>query len=185
MIRTDEPVPPASYREHLPAWLPEGAVRNYVDYLQQYTHNINLLRYLLDAGDDTRVRSVDLDQDGLTGLVTLEVAGVRSVIESGSTAFHAWDEHTQVYFQKGWIHVWSPPLFTRPAQSRVEVYEGGARAGYHYPVVEPRTAWHYREEAACFVQALRTGEPFPSSGEDTLTDVRLYEEIYKRHLGIE
>ena len=61
----------------------------------------------------------------MTGLVVLTIAGVRSVIESGSTTFHAWDEHTQVYFQGGWIQVWSPPLFARPAQSRVEIYEGG------------------------------------------------------------
>ncbi|HWE61625.1 MAG TPA: Gfo/Idh/MocA family oxidoreductase [Chloroflexota bacterium] len=185
MIRTDEPLPPASTQEHLPAWLPADAARNYVNYLQQYTHNINLLRYLLDAGDDARVRSVDLDPDGLTGLVVLELAGARSVIESGSTTFHSWDEHTQVYFQKGWIHIWSPALFTVPAQSRVEVYEGGEHAGYHYPVVRPQTAWHYREEAASFVRALRTGEPFLSSGEDTLTDIRMYEQIYRRHLGIE
>jgi predicted dehydrogenase len=185
MIRTDEPAPPGSYRAHLPAWLPEDAAGAYVNYLQQYAHNVNLLRYLLDAGDDARVRRVDLDADGLTGLVVLDLAGVRGVIESGGTAFHDWDEHTQVYFQQGWIHAWSPPLFAVPAQSRVEVYEGGTHAGYHYPVVEPRTAWHYREEAAFFVRALRTGEPFLSSGEDTVTDIRLCEEIYKRHLGID
>src|SRR5207245_11374045 len=40
------------------------------------------------------------------------------------------------------------------------------------------TAWHYREEATFFVRALRSGEPFPLSGDDTLTDVRLYEELY-------
>ena len=56
--------------------------------------------------------------------------------------------------------------------------------GYQYPVTAPLTAWHYREEAAFFVRALRTGEPFLASGEDTLTDVCLYEEIYKRHIGI-
>jgi predicted dehydrogenase len=184
MIRTDEPLPPASYQEHLPAWLPEQHARSYVGYLQQYTHNINLLRYLLDTGDNVRVRSVDLDQDGMTGLVTLDLAGVRGLIESGSTAFHEWDEHTQVYFQKGWIHLWSPPLFVRPVPSRVEVYEGGDRPGYHYPVAKPLTAWHYREEAAFFVRALRSGEPFLSSGDDTLTDIRLYEEIYKRYLGL-
>ena len=185
MIRTDEPAIPASYREHLPSWLPEAEAAHYIGYLQQYTHNINLLRFLLGTGDAARVRNVDLDLDGMTGLVTLDLDGVRSVIESGSTAFHSWDEHTQVYFQKGWIHVWSPSLFASPAQSRVEIYEGGDNAGYHYPVVEPQTAWHYREEAAFFLRALRSGEPFLSGGEDTLTDIRLYEEIYRRYLGLE
>jgi predicted dehydrogenase len=184
MIRTDEPLPATSYRAQLPDWLPEQQVKSYINYLQQYTHNINLLRYLLDAGDDARVRAVDLDADGITGVVTLEIAGVRSVIESGSIAFHAWDEHTQIYFQKGWVQIAAPTFFANPAQSRVEIYEGGPSAAYHIPVVRPGTAWHYREEAAFFVRALRTGEPFPSSGEDTLTDIRLYEEIYRRYLDI-
>jgi len=180
MIRTDEPLPPAPFQDQLPAWLPPEQARAYVNYLQQYTHNINLLRYLLDAGDDVRVRNVDLDADGLTGLVALDLGGVRAAIESGSTDFHAWDEHTQVYFKRGWVHAWSPDLFTRPAQSRVEIYQGGTQASYTYPVARPLTAWHFREEARHFIGALRSGEPFRSSGEDTLTDVRLYEEIYRR-----
>ncbi len=182
MITTDEPYPPSSsLHEALPAWLPPDKVEGYVGYLQQYTHNINLLRYLLDADDRVGVRAVDLDADGLTGLVTLDLAGARGVIESASSRFHSWDEHTQVYFEGGWVQVWPPGLFDRPGQSRVEVYENGARgASYAYPVAEPLTAWHYRAEAAAFIQALRTGEPFASSGEDTLTDVRLYEEIYRR-----
>jgi len=180
MIRTDEPLPPAPFQDQLPAWLPPEQAKGYVDYLQQYTHNINLLRYLLDAGDDVRVRNVDLDADGLTGLVALDLGGVRAVIESGSSDFHAWDEHTQVYFKRGWVHAWSPDLFTKPAQSRVEIYEGGTQASYTYPIASPLTAWHFREEARHFIGALRSGEPFRSSGEDTLTDVRLYEEIYQR-----
>jgi predicted dehydrogenase len=184
MIATDEPPVPALYNEHLPSWLPPDRAAGYVSYLQQYTHNINLLRYLLNVGDDVRVRTVDLDPDGLTGVVVLDLAGTRGVVESGNLAYHHWDEHTQVYFQRGWVHVWSPPLFTRPAQSRVEIYQGGAHHSYTSPLAEPLTAWHYREEAAFFIRALRSGEPFPSSGDDTLADVRLYEEIYRQHLGL-
>ncbi len=182
-ISTDEKPEPASYAEQLPAWLPLEKAPGYLGYLQQYTHNVNLLRYLLDAGDKVRVRAVDLNDDGMTGVVSLDLAGTRAVLESGSLAYHAWEEHTQVYFQRGWVHVWSPPLFTKPAQSRVEIYEGGDHHTYRYPIPQPATAWHYREEAAFFVRALRTGEPFRSSGEDTLTDVRLFEEIYRRHLA--
>jgi predicted dehydrogenase len=184
ILRTDEPTPPAPYRGQLPAWLPESAAQPYVLYLQQYTHNINLLRFLLDAGDAVRVRAADLDADGMTGLVTLDCAGVRAVVESASSNFHGWDEHTQVYFKGGWIRISAPPFFSQPAQSRVECYSSGDAPAYSYPVARPLTAWHYREEAAFFVRALRTGQPFPSSGEDTLTDVRLCEQIYRAHLGI-
>ncbi len=185
MIVTDEPMTRLSPRDLLPAWLPKEKERGYISYLQQYTHNVNLLRYLLDAGNDVHVRHVDLDTDGMTGLVGLDVGGVRSVIESGAIAYHAWDEHTQIYFEKGWIHAWAPPFFVKPAQSRVEVYEGGERHRYSYPIPEPQTVWPYREEAAFFVRALRSHEPFRSNGEDTLSDVRVFEDIYKRYLGLD
>ncbi len=182
MLVSDEPMPPAPYLDQVPEWLPADKVSHYVSYLQQYTHNVNLLRYLLDVGNDVSVRSVDLDADGMTGIIVLNVGGTRCVVESGNLDFHTWDEHTQIYFQKGWVHTWASPLFTKPAQARVEVYEGGNSPSYTYPIAYPLTAWNYREEAVFFVQALRTGEPFPSSGEDTLTDVRLFEEIYQLSL---
>ena len=34
-------------------------------YLQQYAHNVNLVRWFLDAGDAVRVRQVDLDDERL------------------------------------------------------------------------------------------------------------------------
>jgi len=34
------------------------------------------------------------------------------------------------------------------------------------------------------IKHVRTDQPFRSSGEDSLTDVRLYEEIYKKFLDI-
>ena len=37
------------------------------------------MRWLLDAGDDAKVRAVDLDEDGMTGVVILEIAGVRAI----------------------------------------------------------------------------------------------------------
>ncbi len=89
---TDEPYPPTPPVEaNLPSWLPPAYAKSYVNYLQQYTHNINLLRFLLDAGDQVCVRAVDLDSDGFTGLVTLDLDGVRGVVESGSLAYHHWD----------------------------------------------------------------------------------------------
>ncbi len=184
LIVTDEPLAPAPYRAQVPAWLPEEMAGRYIAYLQQYTHNVNLLRYLLDAGDNVRVRSVDLDADGMTGVVVLDLAGVRGIVESGSLAYHYWDEHTQVYFEKGWVHAWAPPFFVKPSQARVECYEGGSQPTYHYPIAQPAQAWPYQEEAAFFVQALRSGEPFRSSGEDALTDVRLFEEIYRQYLRL-
>lgn len=189
-----EPPPPAPTEENMPAWLPPAHAPGYVGYLQQYTHNVNLLRFFLGAGDRVRVRHADLDPDGYTGLVTLEVDGVRATLETGRLRHYRWDEHTQVYFERGWVHTWAPPLLLRNAVAEVEIYrndtagapgalaESGIQHTLTRAIPEPRWGWAYRREAEHFVACLQTGAPFRSPAEDARTDVRLFEEIYRTWL---
>jgi len=181
MDKTDEPMPPAPPAK-LPAWLPKEFVNPYLGYLQQYTHNINLLRWLLDAGDKVKVRVVDLDDNGYTGVVILDMDGVRAVVESGGLRYYAWDEHTQVYFSEGWVKTWAPPLLHKNQPAPVEIYRGGESHSFTYPLPPARWSWSYKREAEAFVRAVLNDEPVRSSGRDTLADVRLFEEIFKAFL---
>jgi predicted dehydrogenase len=177
---TDEPRPePLPHR--CPDWLPQSLHQPYVWYLQQYTHNVNLLRWFLGAGNEARVTAVNLDEDGYTGLVIFEMTGVRAVLESGSSSHHSWDENTQVFFRHACVTVTSPPLLLKNMPASVEIYRAGDTQQTCRPLPDPPYTWCYRREAEHFVDCLRTGEPFRSSGEDTLTDVRLFEDIYRMH----
>lgn len=180
MIQTGEPKPEAPVVG--PDWLPPEYVGQYLGYLQQYTHNVNLLRWFLDGGDEVSVRAVDLDDDGYTGVVVLDVNGTRAVLESGHVSHYRWDEHTQVYFRHGWIKTWAPPLLLKQVPAEVEVYLGGETQTFTRAIPQPAWSWSYRREAEHFVDCLRTGQAFRSSGEDTRTDVRLFEDIFRTHL---
>jgi len=180
VITTDELMPQVPTVG--PDWLPVAFLPQYVSYLQQYTHNVNLLRWFLGAGDDVRVRAVDLDGDGYTGIVVLDVGGVRAVVESGHVSHYRWDEHTQVYFRDGWIKTWAPPLLLKEVPAEVEVYRAGEEQTFCRPIPRPAWSWSYRREAEHFIRCLQTGEPFRSSGEDTRSDVRLFEEVFRAHL---
>lgn len=180
MIRTDEPMPAPERRG--PSWLPPEYLNPYLGYLQQYTHNVNLMRWFLDAGDDARVHSVDLDDDGYTGITVFEMAGQRAVLETGRLSHYRWDEHTQVYFEHGWVKAWAPPLLLRNVPAEVEVYRAGERQEFSRPLPSPVWSWSYKREAEHFIDGLRTGAAFASSGEDTRTDVRLFEEVYRQYL---
>jgi predicted dehydrogenase len=180
METTDEPKP--SVKALGPDWLPIAYVDQYLGYLQQYTHNVNLLRWFLDAGDNVAVRAVDLDDDGYTGVVVLEVNGIRAVLESGRISHYRWDEHTQVYFRDGWIKTWAPPLLLKQVPAEVEIYRAGSEQTFSRPIPQPAWSWSYKREAEHFIHALLADEPFCSSGEDTRTDVRLFEEIFRAHL---
>lgn len=185
LITTDEPMPPKPRDHFAPDWLPAESIGKYIGYLQQYTHNINLARFVLDApADKVTVKAVDLDADGMTGIAVFDMDGTRVIVESAQTKFHGWDEHTQVYFEGGWVHAHSPVLFANPGQPKVEIYESGEHPFYSYPIPTPIAAWHFREEAQFFLDALRSGEPFRSPGTDALADVTLLETIYRKHLGL-
>jgi predicted dehydrogenase len=170
----------------VPTWLPKNDITSYLAYLQQYAHNLNLLRFLLAADEQpkTRVETVSLDQDGMTGLTVLHLSGIRSILETATTQFHSWDEQTQIYFEGGWIRLVAPRFFAKSEFSSVEIYEAMPVPRYTYPVVSSEHDWNYRAEAAHFLTSLLSGEPFDSSGEDALIDVWLSEQIYKKHLGI-
>lgn len=179
--RTDEPTPSAPPIG--PEWLPPEYLDQYVGFLQQYTHNINLLRWFLDGGDQVAVRMVDLDEDGYTGVTILDVNGVRAVLETGRISHYRWDEHTQIYFRDGWVKTWAPPLLLKQVPAEVEIYRAGTEQTFSRPVPQPAWSWSYKREAEHFVQSLLTGGPFRSSGEDTRTDVRLFEDIFRLYLA--
>ncbi len=184
MIRTEEPIEPWTSSDRLPEWMPSEYHDRYVNYLQQYTHNVNFLRYLLEADrrDVVGVEQVAFDPDGFTGIVILQLAGVRCVIESATSNFHAWDENTHVYFEEGWIKTETPPLFARPAVTRLEVYARKPQPELRHPLPQTLKTWSYHEEAKHFIECLRSGTPFRSSGEDAFLDVALNEEIYRAYL---
>lgn len=185
--KSPEVAPPAP--NECPSWLPENRQNSYLGYLQQWTHNLNLLRYLLDGENGpapVTVKSVQLDaSDGMTGLVVLDIGGTRAVVESGYTRFHAWEEHTQIYFEGGWLRTAAPALMHKETSATVESYRAGhgeqpPRATQEFAP----PAWSYREEAKHFLERVRSGQPFRSSAEDTLHDVRLCEDIYKQFLNL-
>ena len=185
MDSTDEPYPPAE--SAWPEWMPERFHDGYLAYLQQYTHNVNLVRWLLQregGADPVKVKSVDFDADGMSGIVVLEVGGVRAVIESGSVAYHSWEEHTQVYFEKGWMKTCAPPLLLRNVPATVEVYRGDKpdkRLCERFPA--DGNTWSYKEEMRHFIDQVKSGEPFRSPASDAMQDVRTLEEIYRAYVG--
>jgi predicted dehydrogenase len=108
------------------------------------------------------------------------VSGIRAVLETASISFHAWEEHTQSYFSKGWIKASSPPLMLVNMPAEVEVYCSINQGSYLKSV--PRWGWSYKIEAEHFINCLISGEEFRSPGEDAIHDIEVIEHIYQLYL---
>jgi predicted dehydrogenase len=185
LVVTDEPYTPQVDVDLVPDWLPPDLAEAYVLYVQDHTHGFNLVRFLVDAGDDARVVAAHLGADRYTGVAVLEVAGTRCTLESGALDYPGWDEHTQAYFSGGWVRASSSPLGLDPSQARVDVFQSGEEPSFTTPLPRARRSWAYRDEAEAFLAALRSGGPFLSTGEDSFTDVRLGEEAFRHALAAE
>jgi predicted dehydrogenase len=125
---------------------------------------------------------VDLDDGGHAGIVVFDMAGVRAVLESGDVSHYRYDDHTQVYFRHGWVRLHMPPLLLKQVPAEVELYRAGDEQSFTRRIPQPAWSWSYKREAELFIRCLRTGEPFRSPAEDTRTDVRLIEDIFRIHL---
>lgn len=164
----------------VPRWLSYEEYKKYVSYLQQYVHNVNLMRWFLNVGNGVKVKAVDLDEDGYTGVVIMEMDGTRVVLETGTISYYAWDEFTQIYFKHGWIMANSPPLMLRNATAQVEIYRGfGAEHVFLKPLPKDRWSWSYLREAEHFMEAVTEGKGFRSPGDDALIDIKVIEEIFR------
>jgi predicted dehydrogenase len=175
--QTDEKVPASPLV--VPEWMPAKWQQPYISYLQQFTHNVNLTRWLLDSKINPQVRAVQLADDAYKGTVILDYDGVPCNLESGMIDSHLWDDHTQVYFEKGWVKRSTQPLLMRNVPCDVEVYRAKPKRELIKPIPDPAWSWNYKREAQAFLNAVETGQPFDSSGEDTLLDVELFEDIFR------
>ncbi|MDA3959956.1 MAG: Gfo/Idh/MocA family oxidoreductase [Planctomycetota bacterium] len=188
-ITSEEAPPEIPTALPFPSWLPESHHGSYLDYIQQYTHNVNLMRWLLDADDDWEVLHTHLDDHGCGGVALLRIGGIRASLESGSLAYHAWDEHTQIYFEGGWLKTDAPPLLLRNVSATVEYYDGReGHRGSGSLIPDNSWTWSYREEMRAFLDMIEHGTKPESSASDTLQDMRMLEAIYRDHcrrIGVE
>ncbi|MBA2481677.1 MAG: Gfo/Idh/MocA family oxidoreductase [Planctomycetes bacterium] len=180
--QSDEKYPDCAFT--WPGWLPEKNRQGYIDYLQQYTHNINLVRWFLGSTGGVTVKAAELGANGVHGVVVLDVGGVPVTIESGWLDYEGWDEHTQVFFDKGWVRTEAPPLLLKNVPATIEVYRAD-QAEKSATKLFPKGGrnWSYREEMRHFVACVANGAPFRSPASDTIEDVRVLEDIYKHFIA--
>ena len=171
-IVTDEPYP-AVVTTPPPDWLDESLHPDFDRLIRYYSHNTNLLRFLLD--NPLTVDRVNLSHNGW--LITFDTEQYPVSLEAGMSTVHTWDEHTRIYFEHGWVDVATPPPLLRNVPAQVTVYESNEVK----QITQPLAAWKwaFREEAEYFLQCIQEGRQPTSSGADSLRDMELAEDIFR------
>jgi predicted dehydrogenase len=157
---------------------PETMNGRYATYLNTFSHNTNLLRYLFARTPD--VDYVSFEQPA-GGLAVLDFGEFRASLETGSFSNRGWDEHLEVYFAHGRLTLSTPPPLLKNVPAKVELY----RAGSVQEVLQPQGewTWAFRRQARAFVTDILLGRDSISPGSDALEDVRLIDTMWRHQIA--
>lgn len=174
-ITTDEPYPEVFKRP--PAGLSEQQVRDFYWINNVYCHDVNLLRYLV--GDIKAVKYADLT--GPTKIFIFGLEGFDAVLDVGHISANFWDEEFKIYFKDGWVEVHTPSPLLRNVPARVHVYKAGATQVHSQP--QAVWDWAFKRADAHFIDCVLNKKEPRSSGADSIRDMELMEEIFRKFGG--
>ena len=161
-----------------PDWLPETMAADYAWFLNVFVHDVNLLR--LFAGRTPEVTGVDLRRPN-GRLVLFDFGDFPGVLEMAEVGLHDWQEGIDVLFEKGRLRVALASPLVRDTPARIELWRAGDRDDIVRPNLAP--SWAFRRQAEAFVEDIAGDRQPIASGEDSLHDMALIEQIWRRHLG--
>ena len=158
-----------------PEWLPEEWANEYARFLNTYSHNTNMLRYLFDS-----TFSVEYVWFGQPAgrIAVLRFDGFVASLETGSSSNRGWDEITEIYFADGRLTIRNQPALLRNVPAQVELYKGGNVQEVRSP--QCGWSWAFRRQAEAFVKDVLEKRESISSGIDALEDLRLIEELWRK-----
>lgn len=174
-IVTDEkPSYPDAGWPMAPKWLAPNLADPFAMFVNCFSHNTNLLRYLF--GRTPRVDYAKVS-DGGGQVAVLNFGSFTATLETGKASNRGWDEVTEIYFADGKLTVRTPPPLLKFVPASVELY----RAGASQQIVSPQCnwSWSFRRQAEAFVHDILEGRPSLSPGADALMDLELIEEIWR------
>lgn len=164
-----------------PDWVPQNRVMDFAAYLNTYSHNINLLRFLFGR---TPVAEHANFAEPAGRLAVLNFGSFVASLETGrSLSNRGWDEVTEVFFRDGRLTIKTPPALLRNVPATVELY----KAGTSQTVISPQCnwTWAFRRQTEAFVSDCLEGRTSLNAGADGLEDLRLGEEMWRMELARE
>ena len=159
-----------------PDWVPKENIRDFAAYVNTYSHNTNLLRYLFDSMPTAEY--VHFSRQAAR-LAVLDFGPFLASLETGRSSYRFWDETTDIFFHDGRLRIVTPPALLRNVPATVELYKAGEVQEITLP--QCQWSWAFRRQAEAFVNDVLSGQPSVNSGADALLDLRLAEEMWGLH----
>jgi predicted dehydrogenase len=178
LIGSDEPYPSLE-RDPKPSDMDDATYHQYVEFVNYYIHQVNLMRHLL--GEPYKVTYAD--PSGVL-LATQSESGVAGAIEM--TPYRTtigWRESALVAFEKGYVNLELPAPLVTTVPGRVELYADPSENTPPVttsPTLPPVHAM--RQQAINFIRAIKGEAAPPCEAQEALEDLlaaREYIRLFK------
>lgn len=176
----DKPSGAGPQGEGRPSDMDETTYGKYIEFVNYYIHQVNLLRHLL--GEDYRVTYAE--KSGVL-LAAESNSGVPAVIEM--TPYRTtidWQEEALIAFEKGWVRLTLPAPLTVHRAGTVEIYSdpGDGSAPERLLPVMP---WIHamRQQASNFVKVCQGTLAPPCVASEAIKDLEIAREYIRLRFG--
>ena len=182
-IQTSESLPECLPKWALgPNWLPENKIKDFAFFINVFCHDINIVRYILNE-NNPKIGYTNLKNMN-SRLSILEFSKVNVLLEAGRSSSLKRDEFCEIYFEDGKIDILFPSNLARNQPARVIVTEYGKQQKVTEHWID--WSWAFRRQAETFINDVKNNNLYPiCSGEDSLHDIDICENIWKNELKIE
>ena len=170
---------PKSYRyiewPSIPEHLPLDYQSDYDWTLNVFSHDINLARWLLDC--DIAAAGFFVRR-GSAQTAVLSAAAVDIVVQGGRSDGGGWDQSVEVLFERGRLVLRLVSPLDRSAVASIEIHRPDG--SQHVTVPADKKVWAFQAQAAHFIAAARGDVSLETPGRDSLHDLAVIEELWKR-----
>ena len=163
-----------------PDWMPPDMVDRYAQFLNVYTHILNILRYLL--GPMPRVVAAHFpnpDEDEY--VAQMDFGGFETTLELAESKTEGWHEGIDVEFEGGRLNMRFPPPLKPGAVAEMSV---DGVLGLDLPTAIPGGfRWAFQRQAEAFVTDIIEDRTPLADAADAINDLRLAEAIWQSCLA--
>ena len=173
-IITKEKFPNYKGSSSAPDWVKKNNKYNYEKFLAFFSHDLNLINLFFK--DKYKIKSFLHKQSG--GLVTFDYSNYYGLFDFAYSDQKKWEEKLEIFFSKGKIEINLQPAFLKNQTAEVKIYYEGKNPSVFSPKIE--WSWAFKNQALSFIRSLRSKKNNNCSGMESLKDLVMAENIWKK-----